>query len=126
MPSLNFKKENVPKVLSREKNCTIRPRGKRLYKKGDRLYLYVGLRTKGCRKLGEADCIKVDCIRIYTDTKEVIVNGVALTLNQVDELAKMDGFDDRDAFFRFFKKQYRPDPEIGFDGQLVWWDPAWT
>lgn len=116
MPAINFRKEFAPMVESGVKRQSIRPCGKRRFKVGDTLYLYVGQRTKACRKLGEVKCIRVDSIRIWPDWKEVVVNDILLDLSQVDELAQLDGFRDRYAFFSFFR-------EFGddFDGQIISW-----
>lgn len=47
----------IDKILSGEKRQTIRKDGKKWknVKVGDKLTLYTGLRTKDCRKLGEAE-----------------------------------------------------------------------
>jgi len=65
MPALNFKKQFIEKILSGEKKQTIRAMRKRPFKVGDRLYLYTWMRTRWCRKLGEAVCTKVEHIKIY-------------------------------------------------------------
>ena len=117
MPALNFLKVNVPKIESGEKPHTIRRLGKRQFKVGDRLYLYWGQRTKSCQKIGETNCIKVDSIRIYGDTKEIILNGKLLEPEQIAKLAIRDGFQDTMDFFEFFSRY------SDFDGQVIWWNP---
>ena len=66
MPALNFKAEFAPLVESGEKRQTIRKLRKdgRDPKVGDALYLYTGMRTKKCRKLGIAPCESVQPIEI--------------------------------------------------------------
>jgi len=68
MPALNFKSRFAPAVelglanplAPGAKRCTIRATRKRPICPGDRLSLYTGMRTKACRKLGEAECRTVD------------------------------------------------------------------
>lgn len=59
MPALNFKKRFEPMIESGDKRQTIRAKRKdcRDPKEGQTLYLYTGMRSKGCRKLGEAPCL---------------------------------------------------------------------
>ena len=116
MPAINFRKEFVDLVESGKKRQTIRPLGKRRFKAGDKLYLYFGQRTKSCRKLAEVKCVSVDHIRIYPDYRDVIINGQALNLLQIDDLALADGFEDRAHFFSFFR-YYGDD----FEGQVIKW-----
>jgi protein gp37 len=66
MPALNFKKQFAPLVETFKKRQTIRALRKdnRNPRPGQTLYLYTGMRTKGCKKLGEATCKKVTQITI--------------------------------------------------------------
>ena len=67
MPALNFQKQFAAIVESGQKRQTIRAyrKGGRDPKPGDTLYLYTGMRTKQCRKLGEVRCQSAWPIRIY-------------------------------------------------------------
>src|SRR5665648_531733 len=91
MPALSFQKPFVPGVMAmldpdyasrnkvKPKTTTIRAMRKRPFKKGDRLFLFSGMRTKQCKRLGECVCMKVenftlkeshiDRIGIYLDEK---------------------------------------------------------
>ncbi len=51
---IGFKKQFAHLVESGEKTQTVRSFPKRVPRIGETAYLYTGLRTKGCRKLGEA------------------------------------------------------------------------
>lgn len=56
MPAINFTVFQ-DKILSGEKCQTVRATARA--RPGDRLHLYTGMRTKACRKLGEAVCAAV-------------------------------------------------------------------
>ena len=66
MPALNFKKQFADKVERGEKRQTIRAlrADGRNPQPGQTLFLYTGMRTKSCRKLGEAVCSSVEQIDI--------------------------------------------------------------
>ena len=59
MAALNFQKQFAPDVESGIKLQTIRAKRKNPIKEGETLYLYTGMRTKKCRKLGEVKCYSV-------------------------------------------------------------------
>ncbi len=68
MPAINFKAQFASDVELGIKRQSIRPRGKRVYKVGDKLTLYTGQRTKACRKLGTAIISEVfDIDIVFTD-----------------------------------------------------------
>lgn len=74
MPAYNFQQRFVPFVEEGSKTHTIRARRKKGYaKKGDRLYLYFGMRTKYCRKIREEICTNVRTI-IITATDIYLIN----------------------------------------------------
>src|SRR4051812_30290134 len=65
MPAYSFKERFIPMILDGTKRQTIRKRRLKGFAKiGDTLYLYFGLRTKFCRKLGEEICTDVRTIHI--------------------------------------------------------------
>ncbi len=118
MPALNFK-VFIDKIESGEKCQTIRQQYKRPIKPGDKLYLYTGMRTKNCRKLGEAVCDSVEEIRMYTWNKIVIDrkrgesiilpndNWTYMSIEEMESLAKADGFNSFDDFSNWFCNQYK-------------------
>ena len=116
MPAINFKKEFSLKVESGEKCQTIRALRKdgRNPHPGQTLYLYTGMRTKYCRKLGEAVCKNVTQITI--EENEDIIIGIT-TLNEVEKFIKTDGFDNIDDFYNFFRKVHG----LPFYGLLIQW-----
>lgn len=121
MPTLNYKKQFAPLVVSGEKKQTIRVMRKRPFKVHDTLYHYTGLRTKQCQKLGESICLNVEGISVIMDDDQPIfwVEGDRLSLGLVDDLAIRDGFGSDPnpgaAMFRFFEER------IPFYGQIIHW-----
>lgn len=144
MPMLSFKNEFVSMVKiglinplhPHAKNQTIRPKRKNGNdpKKGDKLFLYTGARTKNVLKLGEAICkessdIIIDVLDNMFSLKIVIwINGTVIEHGEVNSLALKDGFEPSkrngiitssaaDNFIRFFIKNY----EFPFHGKLIKW-----
>lgn len=129
MPALSFQKQFVAAVESGEKTQTIRARRKRPFKIGDTLYLYYGMRTKQCRKLGEAICTSVKPITLHERSHPSLSRlaislsdtGFTRALNPLEKsiLAEKDGFEDLDAMFDWFGKTHG----LPFEGFLIRWDP---
>lgn len=111
----------IDKILSGEKRQTIRKAGKKWdnVKVGDKLTLYTGLRTKDCRKLGEAEVESIEDIDIIFGYDYVIirVNGKSLNYEDKWELAIADGFDCDFAFNKFFLDHYGEN----FTGKIIRW-----
>lgn len=130
MPSLSFKKEFAPGILAmldkqyakrtgvKPKSTTIRATRKRPIRKGDRLFLYSGLRTKYCQKLGETICLKTEEIAIRESAAafyEIVVNEVKLTIDEIKKLALADGFTSGLELIDWFKKNHG----LPFEGQRI-------
>ena len=121
MPAYNFKERFAADVEAGRKRQTIRRKRKRPTKPGDVLYLYVGMRTKRCRKLGEATCKSVEPILImglynitlYPEDNE---RRRALSGPEIDQLALDDGFASAAELERFFWK------ELPFKGEIIRWE----
>jgi hypothetical protein len=140
---IGFQKQFAGKVVSGEKKQTIRAYRKRPFKVGDKLQLYTGLRTKACRKLGEAVCISArdveiigskGCATLYPDAKywnvwhsHILISGRYIPEKSL--FAEDDGFGIYKPFEKFLdfffpnevlfepaKRLYR------FRGQLIKWD----
>lgn len=127
MPAYNFKQQFAEPIRSRQKRQTIRASGKRKPPKvGDTLYLYTGMRTAECRKLGEFRCNGVWHITIETEHRRVRLPrmiGATLTMwdldqADVDALAKADGFESTDAFFDWFRENHGK----SMSGYLIGWE----
>ena len=102
----------IDKSLSGEKRQTIRrasPKWENV-KAGDKLTLYTGLRTKECRKLGEAVVESITPIILSPcSTSCGVYTALAVFwLNRWDlkDLAAADGFTSLDDFWDFFESHY--------------------
>ncbi len=120
MPAYNFKSRFAPKVESGEKRQTIRKRrkvGNAVPEKP--IQLYVGQRTKACRKLVDPDpeCKSVHPIKItrHFAFGAVFVDGKKLTYLETFNLTRDDGFSSTVDFFHFFV----PDPGDVFDDAVL-------
>lgn len=117
MPALNFKKEFAEAVRTGQKKQTIRAMRKYPIHKDDKLYLYTGMRTKACEKLGEAVASEVDSIQIWPD-EDISINGEVIPKKQARQLTIDDGFGCLGDFYDFFNVACdRP-----FTGQLIKWE----
>lgn len=102
----------IDKILSGEKRQTIRRAGPKWakVKAGDKLTLYAGLRTKACRKLGEAVVKSITPIMVDTECDNVAVEtplgDFNLDLPALNDLVARDGFVSNDEFFKFFLLNY--------------------
>lgn len=102
----------IDKILAGEKRQTIRRAGFKWksVKVGDKLTLYTGLRTKECRKLGEAFVESITPIMIDTECDNVAVEtplgDFNLDLPALNDLVARDGFISKDDFFKFFCLNY--------------------
>ena len=105
----------IDKILSGEKRQTIRRASQKWenVKAGDKLTLYTGLRTKQCRKLGEAKVASVHVVMFDTNNNKIFIFSplgflgcVEIAENEARSIAVKDGFVLYDDFWNFFKKQY--------------------
>ncbi len=117
MPALNFQPHFAELVESGKKCQTIRPPRKRPIKVGDTLYLYTGMRTKACRKLGEVEVESVAQIQIRNE-RDVWVNSKQLDVDQRLSLAAKDGFDWFSEMADWFDRRYG----LPFNGALIRWN----
>lgn len=130
MVALNFKAQFADDVEDGRKRRSIRAPRKdgRAPKPGDRLQLYTGMRQKGCRKLGEAECWRVREVEIdYTGIK---LAGRSLYAGDAPayqggpdpesydgDFARADGFDGFQDMAEFFKEAHG----LPFKGLLIEW-----
>lgn len=100
----------IDKILSGDKRQTIRRASPKWanVKAGDKLTLYTGLRTKQCRKLGEAVVESIMLIKL--DSGYITIHkpkwDFTLDSSQVRDFVKADGFDSVEDFWDFFKEHY--------------------
>lgn len=93
MPAYSFKEQFCEPVETGSKTHTVRAlrTGKSPHAMpGDTVYLYYGMRTKFCRKLGEGTCTKVE--KITVASQQIFLNGSALSLSDMNTFAWKDGF----------------------------------
>lgn len=95
MVAYNFSKQFVDRIRDGSKTHTIRKNGKRRHARpGERLQLYTGMRTRGCKKiLDDPLCIRVATVRIEVGT--VTIASIEVDDEPVDDLAAFardDGF----------------------------------
>src|SRR3954463_9681520 len=98
MPSLNFQARFADRVAEGSKRRTIRAGRKRLFKSGDNLAFFTGMRTKMCRRLRpNAPCRSASRIEIDTVRETVRVADRVLTADEIS----------RARTGRWFRKQRR-------------------
>lgn len=116
MPAYSFKKRFIEPIKNGSKTQTIRGKRKNQAKKGDTLYLYYGMRTKWCTKIGEAICEKT-CDIEMSSKGNVFVNGDRLSIEERNLLAVQDGFKDFNEMYEWWDKIGLP-----FRGDLIFWE----
>ena len=125
MPLLGFKKEMAKYIENGSKLHTIRAfrRDGRDPKPGDILYMYVGLRTKACRKIAEKKCLYTKTVEIKELGYCIWIDDESLDFNDAARLACSDGFrvggqqENVNAFMDFFRKNHG----LPFRGLLIGW-----
>jgi len=138
MPSLSFQKQFVPGILAmldkdyatrlkiKPKTTTIRATRKRPFKKGDKLFLFSGLRTTSCKRLGTVICLKVEDIEISEFNGNHILkpaimfklDGSTLSRSQIQNIASGDGFEKWEDMITWFRKNHG----LPFTGQRIHMD----
>lgn len=124
MPLYNFKQQFADAVRSGRKRQTIRARGKRQAPQpGQVAHLYTGLRTRDVCPLGTHPIVSVTQISISVRSRIVQTPNqygntwIELDSQEVEQLARDDGFDSADTFFAFFGA----DGSTSFSGYLIKW-----
>jgi len=119
VPALNFQSRFAPLVESGEKRQTIRAyrKGGRDPKVGDTLYLYTGMRTKACRKLGEATCRSVMHFAIQPPMIVLGIGAFGTSDRKMKALARRDGFNSVSEMIRWFERVHG----LPFEGLLIRW-----
>lgn len=114
MPAYSFKERFVPLVKEGTKTQTIRAKRKRQQiKPGDTVYLYYGMRTKHCMKIGEGICTEV--LPVHFTNKGFFCDGKLIETNETDAFAKADGFKNLDDMYAWWKDV------LPFEGELIKW-----
>jgi len=119
MPALNFQNRFADQVESGQKRQTIRLQRKRPIVVNDKLYLYTGMRTKHCRKLGETYCRQVTPIKMGRNYVHLMTEGEPWDMGPParEWFARRDGFDSWKAMCQWFSRQHG----LPFEGVLIVW-----
>lgn len=125
MAIYNFKPQFAATIRLGAKTQTIRAHGKRPPPKvGDTAYCYTGLRTKNVCRLGAFTIVRVSQISISAGSRSVSVPRCGAWCNladdEIEQLARADGFASADEFFGFFAQEHGG--TLG--GYLIEWSPA--
>jgi len=91
-------------------------------KPGDTLYLFTGMRTKACRKLGAVVCAQRYEIVIWNEPGAgviVALDGALLPGIAADSMAHADGFEDAAEMGDWFEQTHG----LPFMGLLIRWGP---
>lgn len=126
MVAYSFKPQFEAALRSGDKAQTIRALGKRRHVRiGEMVQIYIGMRTANCRLLFQSECVEAVPIildkcepsrpYLFTPAHKVILNGQALSIDEIHQLALADGFPDRHAFYQFFEDR------LPFEGVLIRW-----
>jgi hypothetical protein len=131
MPAYNFQLRFADAVADGRKTQTIRAPRKdgRVPKVGETAYLYTGMRSSACRKLGEGRIIGVENILI--DEDGAFISGVDIpicdalandgkykVLGKRDAFAQADGFTDWQDMVGWFRDTHG----LPFVGHMIMWE----
>ena len=130
MPAYNFQEPFVPLILTGEKCTTIRRREATV---GATAYLFTGMRTKACRRLGQSEIVHCAPILLAYDRHNheplIKLGSTFLTTSQQDKLAMQDGFARTREMLAWFKLTYdtaeptytKVGDKIVYEGFLITW-----
>ena len=124
MVAYSFKACFAEDIVSGRKRQTIRAERKRHARPGERLQLFVGMRTRQCRKLiPDPVCLRVEPISIWVPTKHEPAAVIQAGKRQyvTEAFAQADGFTSVEAFTRFWFDTHGPGQ---FSGVLIGWGEA--
>lgn len=136
MPAYSFQERFIPFLLDGSKDHTVRSEraGKsRHARPGETVYLYYGMRTKWCRKIGEGVCHDVQRIIITEKSIRWLVekeNGedVQIVTPIPDTFAWSDGFrpegstkDNPAGAFDLMLQFWKQTHELPFQGVVIYW-----
>lgn len=123
MSAYNFQKQFAGEIEAGRKRSTIRARRKNGYvpTPGERIKLYTGMRTKGCRLLRSVKVLRVTPVTITESNNpfvpKIIIDGAPLPHDRAYGIVRKDGFESFQAFKEFFEDQYG----LPFNGYLIEW-----
>lgn len=126
MGAYSFKQQFVPLVESGEKTHTIRAYRKHPDRAGSTCHLFYGMRTKHCRKLFSAPCVKVEIIEILVRYDPSIwIADMELSPEECELFAHRDGFrgdGNLGAFQAMIDFWQENHGSTVFQGHVIHWD----
>ncbi|WP_342106352.1 hypothetical protein [Methylobacterium sp. SI9] len=125
MVAYSFKKQFGPPILAGTKAQTIRAERagrSRHARPGELVQLYTGMRTRQCRRLGEAQCVEVLPIKMDLIVGLVVAgDGWIREPGDLHAFAQRDGFPDWWELVAFWTAEH-PGVDL-FKGVLIRWQP---
>lgn len=130
MPAYNFQPRFAPLILSGSKCTTIRGREAKV---GATAYLFTGMRTRACQRLGQSEIVHCAPILLaydrHNDEPLIKLGAYHITEAQQEELAMQDGFARTREMLAWFKKTCdKAEPtytkigdKIVYEGFLITW-----
>jgi hypothetical protein len=128
MPAYNFKAQFAPAVAAGQKLSTIRGRSARV---GATAYLFTGMRTKACKRLGQGRITGCEPIALGSTVDGLPTGRLAgelLSQKALNKLAKIDGFPNALAMIDWFAETYdqldllNSGSWLVFEGFLTTWE----
>ena len=123
MTAYSFKARFAEPIEQRHKRQTIRADRKRHARPGERIQLYVGMRTKHCRKIiPDPVCVAIHAVKIVYSEKQIYaisVDGIELGYTAMEEFARSDGFDNLHSMCEFWNKEHGG---YQFEGVIIKWN----
>jgi hypothetical protein len=121
MVAYSFRSRFIEPIIAGTKCQTIRgDRKSRHVQPGGQMQLYCGMRTRECQAIGVATCQHVVPIVIEPGASFIVIEGFAYsTWEELDQIARCDGFRDWTEMKRFWHDLY---PDVReFKGVLIRW-----
>jgi hypothetical protein len=121
MPGFSFRDQFVQRIRRGTKRHTIRAKRKTRPRVGQTFYGLTGIRTANCQRIFQSPITKVEDITIDAGVPElrIWIEGVELTRDETEQLARRDGFRDAEQMQKFWRSYHGARP---FSGDLIHWD----
>ena len=128
---IGFKPQFVSKILDGTKLNTIREDKNNRWKKGVKMHMATGVRTKNysqfsekvCKNVAKISILWTGCnVKIIIDSVQICNFNTAMHWSEhsnngfrtLETFAKRDGFDDLESFLKWFQKD--------FEGKVIYWE----
>ena len=120
MVAYSFKPMFRGPILAGIKTQTIRADRRRHAREGEAISLFTGMRTRNCRKIGDATCAHIQPVTIDLPANGITLDGRTLQgWEDLDAMAHRDGFDGWLAMRAFWHENHPKTPV--FSGWLIRW-----